>query len=64
MMHLFKTSIPSKDLDMLQGVLQAWCREKGIQPKDAEDQARILISEYKSGNHSQIALVDALMRKH
>jgi len=54
-------AIPPKDLNMLQTVLDAWCSQHRILRKDATAEAKILINEYKRGNRSQIALIDALI---
>ncbi len=54
-------AIPPKDLNMLQSVLDAWCTQQRILRKDATAEAKILINEYKRGNRSQIALIDALI---
>ncbi|MCV9966868.1 hypothetical protein OIU34_34040 [Pararhizobium sp. BT-229] len=54
-------AIPPKDLNLLQTVLDAWCTQHRILRKDATAEAKILINEYKRGNRSQIALIDALV---
>ena len=61
MMHISDTAIPPKDLTMLQTVLDAWCTQQRISRRDATAEAKILISEYKRGNRSQIELIDALI---
>jgi hypothetical protein len=61
MMHISDTAIPPKDLSMLQTVLDAWCFQNRILRRDATGEAKILISEYKRGNRSQIKLIDALI---
>ncbi len=62
-MHISDTAIPPKDLTMLQTVLDAWCRQQRILRRDATAEAKILISEYKRGNRSQIELIDALISR-
>ncbi|MBP1860772.1 hypothetical protein J2Z75_004293 [Rhizobium herbae] len=61
MMQKPDIAIPPKDLNMLQTVLDAWCSQHRILRKDATAEAKILINEYKRGNRSQIALIDALI---
>lgn len=63
-MNLYETSIPPEDIFLLQSVLDVWCKEKHVCRKDAGDEARILISEYKRGTRSQIKLMDALFKQH
>lgn len=61
MFYMPDIGIPPKDLDLLQAVLDAWCRQHHILRKDATAEAKILIREYKRGTRSQIALIDALL---
>jgi hypothetical protein len=61
MMHISDTAIPPNDLTMLQTVLDAWCTQQRISRREATAEAKILISEYKRGNRSQIKLIDALI---
>jgi hypothetical protein len=61
MMPISDTAIPPKDLTMLQTVLDAWCFQNRILRRDAIAEAKILISEYKRSNRSQIKLIDALI---
>jgi hypothetical protein len=61
MMHISDTAIPPKDLTILQTVLDAWCTQHRILRREATAEAKILISEYKRGNRSQIKLIDALI---
>ncbi|MDQ0323578.1 hypothetical protein QO002_005784 [Pararhizobium capsulatum DSM 1112] len=63
-MNLYETSIPPKDIFLLQSVLDVWCKENHVNRKDASEEAKILISEYKNGTRSQIKLMDALFRRH
>lgn len=60
-MRISDTAIPPKDLTMLQTVLDAWCAQHRILRRDATEEAKILIGEYKRGNRSQIKLIDALI---
>ena len=60
-MHKADTAIPPMDLNMLQSVLDAWCTQQHILRKDATEEAKILINEYKRGIRSQIKLIDALI---
>lgn len=60
-MPISDTTIPPNDLTMLQTVLDAWCTQHRMLRRDATAEAKILISEYKRGNHSQIKLIDALI---
>lgn len=62
MQHLTVT-IPPKDIALLQTVLDAWCCQNNMPRSKAENEARILISEYKRGVRSQIRLVDALVAR-
>jgi hypothetical protein len=61
MMQKFDVAIPPKDLNLLQGVLDAWCTQHRIPRKEATAEAKILLSEYKRGTRSQIKLIDALI---
>lgn len=61
MMQHFTTTIPPKDIALLQTVLDAWCSQNKMLRSKAENEAKILISEYKRGVRSQIGLVDALV---
>lgn len=60
-MQHFTAAIPPKDIALLQTVLDAWCCQNNMTRSEAENEARILISEYQRGVRSQIGLVDALV---
>ncbi len=62
-MQHFATTIPPKDIALLQAVLDAWCSQKKMPRSEAVTEAKILISEYKRGVRSQIGLVDALVAR-
>lgn len=63
-MSLYETSIPPKDIFLLQSILDVWCKENQVSRNAAEKEAKILISEYKRGTRSQIKLMDALFKQH
>jgi hypothetical protein len=62
-MQHFATSIPPKDIALLQTVLDAWCRQKNMPRSEAIKEAAVLISEYSRGVRSQIRLIDALVEQ-
>ncbi len=62
-MQHFATSIPPKDIALLQAVLDAWCRQKNLPRSEATKEAAVLISEYSRGVRSQIRLIDALVEQ-
>ena len=63
-MNLEHASIPPSDVTYLQTILDAWCRHQNIRRQDANEEAKILISEYNKGTRSQISLIDALIKRH
>lgn len=61
-MTLEQDNIPPNDISLLQSVLDAWCHDQKICRKDATEEAKLLISEYRRGVRSQIGLIDALVK--
>lgn len=61
-MTLEQDNIPPNDISLLQSVLDAWCHDQKINRKDATEEAKLLISEYRRGVRSQIGLIDALVK--
>ncbi|MDO9415852.1 hypothetical protein [Pararhizobium sp.] len=59
-MNITNSSIPPRDLALLQSVLNAWCFAHRIDRRLADRQAKILIEEYARGSRSQLDLIDAL----
>ncbi|CAN7565113.1 hypothetical protein LJR235_004554 [Pararhizobium sp. LjRoot235] len=62
-MQHFITAIPPQDITLLQTVLDAWCSQNNMPRSKADNEAKILIAEYKRGVRSQIGLVDALVAR-